>query len=99
MWKFIDQLFDDVSRRLAANMVNSAEIAEQNRIARELSELSDPQLREAGISRQKLQQGSKAFPWTVAANDEVSLQELQQRLSQPLSKKQLRPDSQFILSA
>ena len=90
MWKLIDKAFDDISAKLAENLTENMDAVEQNRAARELSELSDPELRKAGLSRQKLERGKDAYPWQAAYND-ATRKELEEDLKQLVAQMAGKP--------
>ncbi len=71
---------------LADNLCSNMETVAQNRAARELSELTDQQLINAGISRQKLERGSEAYPWQATSKNttEVDIEELLAQAKKPL---------------
>jgi uncharacterized protein YjiS (DUF1127 family) len=98
MWKLIDKWFDDVSARMAENMTGNMEIVSQNKTARALSELSDPELRKVGLSRQRLEQGSQAYPWRAHYND-LAEEEIKQQVAQLIDKASQSHHSKTVLAA
>lgn len=81
IFRLIDSVFDKAAQRLAENMSSNVETVVQNKAARELSELSDEQLRQRGLERKKLEQGSRAYPW-VSSLSSVSKEEVEKSLLQ-----------------
>ncbi|MGH1439304.1 MAG: hypothetical protein ACRBBR_04255 [Cellvibrionaceae bacterium] len=98
LFHFVDAVYDKLAERLAENMSCNIETVVQNKAARELSGLSDQQLHQKGLARDKLQRGSKAYPW-ISPRAHLSRHDLEKSLLPFMLGSEYKPKDKIIFRA
>jgi len=98
LFHFVDAIYDNLAERLAESMSCNVETFAQNKAARELSGLSDQQLHQKGLTRDKLQHGSKAYPW-ISPYAHLSRHDLEKSLHPFMVGSVYKPKDNIIFRA